>query len=159
MPEHPTVEKRLDLLENRVAGLERARHVQEDRDIALLARVDNLIDDVHRVERSELHHSEFFEAGVQYIKDRCEFIERDVDELKGDVHELKEDVANLTESTLAHAQVMETLATQVMVLTKGQQTLEAGQQALEEGQQQILKFLQDRFGDPGDQGNTRKTHD
>ena len=48
------VEGRLAQLETKVAELERQRGIQEDRDIAFLARIDGFIDDLRRVERVQM---------------------------------------------------------------------------------------------------------
>lgn len=48
MAEPHTLEERFSQLEARVAQLEQQRRIQEDRDVALLARIDGFIDDLRR---------------------------------------------------------------------------------------------------------------
>jgi hypothetical protein len=58
-----SVEERLTQIESRLAELERQRGIQEDRDIALLARIDGFIDDLRRVERVQMRSFDELKAG------------------------------------------------------------------------------------------------
>lgn len=53
-----TNEERLAALERDVAELKQARRIQEDRDVALLARIDGFIDDLRRIERVQMRSFE-----------------------------------------------------------------------------------------------------
>jgi chromosome segregation ATPase len=69
MADQPTMEERLALLEIQVAELQSQRRAQEDRDVALLARIDTFIDDLHRVERVQLRSSEELRAGQSDLRE------------------------------------------------------------------------------------------
>lgn len=60
-------DQRLANLEQRVSELEHQRRVQEDRDIALLARIDTFIDDLHRVERTQMRGFEELSIGLRNL--------------------------------------------------------------------------------------------
>lgn len=65
-------EERLARLEHDVAELLQARRIQDDRDIALLARIDTFIDDLHRVERVQMRSFEELMAGQKETNARLE---------------------------------------------------------------------------------------
>lgn len=106
MQEQPT-EQRLAILENRVTELERERDRQADRDIALLARIDDFIDDLRRVERVQMRAFEELTAGQKNTETALVTV----------VDTLKDHKANI-----------ETLAGRVNNLEDGQQRIEAGLQ-------------------------------
>ena len=55
MQQEPTpIDLRLAMIEARIAELERFRQSLDGRDVALLARVDNFIDDLRRLERNQM---------------------------------------------------------------------------------------------------------
>ena len=155
MPEQPTLEERVNLLENRVTGLERARHIQEDRDIALLARIDDFIDDVrgvrddvHRLERVQIHTLEVVDAGQAYLKERVDTIEgagqahqQAIEELTEGQQALAMGQQILAAQMATQTTQMTTLANQVTTLAEGQQILATQVATLEAGQQQILEIL------------------
>jgi hypothetical protein len=79
----PTPEERLAALERDVAELKQARRIQEDRDIALLARVDGFIDDLRRIERVQMRGFDDLRtemrAGQEYMNARMDALETHVD--------------------------------------------------------------------------------
>ena len=107
-----TFEERFALLESRVEELERQRAVQEDRDLALLARVDNFIDDLRRIERVQMRS---FDTIMAHQKDQ-------------DVHlaSLETSVAVLVDAAKDHKKAIETLAQgqqQMLAILTGEQRL------------------------------------
>jgi hypothetical protein len=86
MTQQESTEQRLSALEARMAALESSKREQEDRDIALLARVDGFIDDLRRIERVQMRgfdelradhndlHAEF-RAHQEYMGERFDTIE------------------------------------------------------------------------------------
>jgi Mg2+ and Co2+ transporter CorA len=115
-----TIEERFELLENRVTELERFRRSQEERDLALLYRVDNFIDDLRRIERVQMRS---FDEIMQHQKEQDARLDS-----------LETSVAILVDAAKDHKRAIEALAL-------GQQELAQGQQALAQGQQQILMLL------------------
>lgn len=105
-----TTEQRLELVEKRVAELERQRRIQEDRDIALLARIDNFIDDLRRVERVQMRAFDELKA--------------DILEVKADIHELQAGQQGVVEILADHKKHIEDLAAgqqQIISLLTGKQ--------------------------------------
>lgn len=81
-------EQRFLQIENRLAELERKASLQEDRDIALLRRVDDFIADLRRVERVQMRSFEALQTGQQELRasqaeqeNRLERIERSLEKL------------------------------------------------------------------------------
>ena len=99
-------DQRLANLEQRVSELEHQRRVQEDRDIALLARIDTFIDSLHRVERTQMRG---FEQLHGQLKDHEVRLDR-----------LETNVNTLVEATKDHKAAIETLAGNVNTLASGQ---------------------------------------
>jgi hypothetical protein len=113
MAEQHTVEERLTILEQRVAEFERFRHAQEDRDIALLARIDGFIDDLRRIERVQMR-------GFEELKSEQQEIKADLQEVKA---EQKKAFATVADTMRDHKQALETLAAgqqQIITLLTGQ---------------------------------------
>ncbi len=98
-----TLEERFALLESRVKELEHQRLVQEDRDLALLARIDNFIDDLRRVERVQMRS---FEAIMTHQKDQSELI----DAIETSIGALETTVVNKGDAAKDHKQAIESLA-------------------------------------------------
>src|SRR5512146_3255261 len=67
MQQQPTDSERITALENKLADLERRYEqrwqTQEDRDIALLARIDGFITDLRRMERAQIKATEEIKRG------------------------------------------------------------------------------------------------
>lgn len=91
-----SINERFTLLESRVEELERQRLVQEDRDLALLARIDNFIDDLRRIERVQMRS---FETIMTHQKEQ---------DTRLDMLETK--VATLIDAAKDHKQAIESLA-------------------------------------------------
>lgn len=108
-----SINERFTLLESRVEELERQRLVQEDRDLALLARIDNFIDDLRRIERVQMRSFETIMAHQKEQDNRLASLETKVDGLESTV-------ATLVDAAKDHKQAIESLA---------------------QGQQQILAIL------------------
>lgn len=64
------VEQRLAILERKVADLEHERTMQDDRDIALLARADGAYEAIKRVERVQLRMFDEVTTGIKNIEAR-----------------------------------------------------------------------------------------
>src|SRR5258708_10306569 len=64
------IEKRVFILESKIAELERFRQSLDDRDIALLRRVDDFIDDLRRVERVQMRSFDALAAGQKDLEAR-----------------------------------------------------------------------------------------
>ena len=84
-----TQEERLSILEQKVAALEQQKVLQENRDIALLARIDSFIDDLRRLEQAQIHS---------------------FDDLKANQKEIEAAIAILAEAAKDHRQAIELLA-------------------------------------------------
>jgi len=69
------IEERFAQIESRVAELERQRSIQEDRDMALLARIDGFIDDLRRVERVQMRGFDTLMAGQKSLDARMTSVE------------------------------------------------------------------------------------
>jgi septation ring formation regulator EzrA len=82
MAEQLTTEERLSRLESDVAELQHAKREQENRDIALLARVDGFIDDLRRVERTQMRAFDELRAGQQEQKTAIERLNEGQQELQ-----------------------------------------------------------------------------
>lgn len=54
MQQEPNIDQRFALIEARIAELERFRQSLDQRDAALLARIDGFIDDLRRLERNQM---------------------------------------------------------------------------------------------------------
>lgn len=63
-----SVEERFAQIESRLTDLERQKSIQEDRDIALLARIDGFIDDLRRVERVQIRGFEELKTGQRNLE-------------------------------------------------------------------------------------------
>ncbi|HLZ60146.1 MAG TPA: hypothetical protein VKR06_24615 [Ktedonosporobacter sp.] len=96
MPQQ-NIEERVTILESKVAKLESAKGTQETRDLALLARIDGFIDDLHRVERVQMRGFETVMAVQREQATEIKGLKVDVQELKVDVQELRGDVQGLKE--------------------------------------------------------------
>ena len=107
--QEPTTEQRLIILENRVSELERERGIQADRDIALLARIDDFIDDLRRVERVQLKAFETLTAGQKSTEAA---------------------LATIVDALQDHKANIETLGGRVNGLEDGQRVLQAGQEQI-----------------------------
>jgi len=118
-----TTEQRFVMLEQRVAELEHQRAVQEERDIALLARIDNFIDDLRRVERVQMRAFDDLKAGQKQLEARVESVETDVAILIDAAESHKEAIDALTEIARDHKAGIESLAQQVATLAAGQQQI------------------------------------
>lgn len=129
----PTLEQRFALLETRVAELEHQRRIQEDRDVALLARVDNFTDDLRRIERVQLRGFEEQRAHQEYVTERFEAVENRLggvenridgveNHLTARLDTVEDHLTKLTEITISHRQVLETLQAgqqQILDILKG----------------------------------------
>src|SRR5258708_864474 len=73
--EPPTTEERLALIESKVADLERKNQEGSDRDMALLYRIDNFIEDLRRVERVQMRAFETLMAGQKEEAKRLSKVE------------------------------------------------------------------------------------
>lgn len=134
-------EQRFSELESRIAELERMRAIQEDRDIALLARIDGFIDDLRRIERVQMRA---FDAQSAQLKD-----------IESDVKTINEVVAALVEATHSHKQAIETLGgilldhkttVELLIIGEGKtrdtvDSLKEQVAMLAAGQQQIITLL------------------
>jgi hypothetical protein len=119
MPE-PTIQELVARLETRVAELERQRRIQEDRDISLLARVDDFTDDLRRIERIQLRGFEEQRAHQEYVTERFEHVEARLDTVE-------DHLTKLIEAAVIQKEAIEALY--------------VGQQSLIAGQEQILLIL------------------
>lgn len=108
-----TNEERLAALERDVAELKQARRIQDDRDVALLARIDGFIDDLRRMERVQMRGFEELMLGQRRTNDSLEVV---VDALKD------------------HKSAIESLGARV-------NSVEDRLDRLEAGQQQIISLL------------------
>lgn len=95
MPEQ-SLEERVANLEAEVTALKLAKQAQEDRDIALLARIDNFIDDLRRVERTQLRAFDAQAVQLNGLDRRMDTVETNV--------------ATLIDAAKDHKQAIESLA-------------------------------------------------
>lgn len=125
--QQPTMEERFAVLETRVAELERQRHIQEDRDVALLARVDNFTDDLRRVERVQLRGFEEQQAHQEYVTERFDHIGIRLDSVENHLtarlDTVEDHLTSLTQAVVSQKEAIE-------ALYKGQQALIAGQEQM-----------------------------
>lgn len=108
-----SIEERLSLVEAKIAELELFKAQQEERDIALLARVDGLAEDIRRVERVQMRSSERldnlrieFRAHQEYVAERFNNVEADV--------------SVLIDAAKSHRVAIEDIHSQVQELAAGQ---------------------------------------
>lgn len=120
MSMQPTAEERISLLEAKVAELERQRTVQEDRDIALLARIDDFIDTMRRIERVQMRAFDSNAVQLNGLAKRMDAIESHVGEIVQVVNNHSETLTTLVDAARDHKHAIESLAA---------------------GQQQILEIL------------------
>lgn len=118
-----TTEQRFALLESRVAELERQRAVQEDRDIALLARIDGFIDDLRRIERVQMRAFDDLKSGQKNIETTLETTTDEVILLVDAAQDHKKAIETLAETARDHKAGIESLAEQVATLAAGQQQI------------------------------------
>lgn len=107
-----TFEERFALLESRVEELERQRAVQEGRDLALLARIDNFIDDLRRIERVQMR---LFDSIIAHQKEQ-----------NARLSSLETSVATLVDAAKDHKKAIETLVQgqqQILTILMGEQRL------------------------------------
>lgn len=121
MAEEPTTETRLAALERKFAALERdrqrERQLQDERDIALLARIDSFLEDLRRMDRSQLR---MFEVQLAELRMQGMHIET----LGQDVGSLAEIARNHKDSIEQVGQEVRDLADpvgQILALLTGQQ--------------------------------------
>lgn len=129
-----TTEERLAKLEHDVAELMQARRIQEDRDIALLARIDTFIDSLSRVERVQLRSFEELKADQQEIKTGMKRFETELEALKVGQKTLESGQQNMV---TALSNVGEVLRDHKAAIER----IDEGQRALQAGQEQILAIL------------------
>ena len=137
MTDQPTMEERFALLEARVAELEQQRRAQEDRDIALLARIDNFIDDLHRIERVQMRSFEELKSNQQELKAGQRKLEVGQEELRAGQKNLEVGQHNLENAftdavgTLKnHKEAIEAVAGRIEVVVSQVSELAAGQQQI-----------------------------
>lgn len=128
---------------------ERQRSIQEDRDVALLARVDNFTDDLKRMERAQLRGfdelSAVQHAQEEYLTARLDTVDNQLghltvrldtveEHLTARLDTVEDHLTALTEAVVSHKEAIEAIYT-------GQQALQAGMRVLQAGQQQIFEIL------------------
>lgn len=128
-----TLEERFAALESRVVELERQRAVQEERDIALLARIDNFIDDLRRIERVQLRsfdaimaHQKEQDARLASLETSVTALEASFGILGSSVVNLETAVATLVDAAKDHKKAIDTLAQgqqQILAILMGEQRL------------------------------------
>lgn len=127
MASEQNIEERVAFLENRVTELERQRAVQEDRDIALLARVDNFIDDLRRVERVQMRGFDELRVGQNELREELrahqEYTTARFDGVEARLDNVETDVTVLIEAAKEHKAAIEDIHTQVQSLAAGQQQI------------------------------------
>jgi len=123
MTQQPTTEERLALLEQKVADLELQRAIQETRDMALLARVDTFIDDLHRVERVQIRGFEELKAGQKNLEAGQRNLEQALGVVVGTLKDHKEGIEIV-------AGRVDTVASQVSELVGHMTELAASQQQI-----------------------------
>lgn len=136
-----TVEQRFMLLEQRVAELERQRAVQEERDIALLARIDNFIDDLHRIERVQMRAFDTQTAQFKDIENAILTMNETVSILANSVRSHKQGIETLGEVVLDHKNGIESLATAENENRDAIRSLAEQIATLAAGQQQIITLI------------------
>jgi hypothetical protein len=95
MQEQPTIEQRVSTLEDRVRQLERERAMQDDRDMALLARTDGALESIHRVERVQIRAFETLAAGQRNTEAALAVIADALKDHKASIETLASQVSGL----------------------------------------------------------------
>lgn len=116
-------EDRLSLLEARVSELEHQRAVQEERDIALLARIDNFIDDLRRIERVQMRAFDAQAVQLNGLTRRMDSVEASVGQIVQVVNNHSETLTTLVGAAKDHKAAIEDIAGQVQSLAAGQQQI------------------------------------
>lgn len=143
-----TLEERFAALENRVVELERQRAVQEERDLALLARIDDFIDDLRRIERVQMRSFDVIMTHQKEQYARLTSLEASVAALVETAKEHKRAIEILAEATKEQKQAIEMLINvardqkeAIDTLTEASKDHKRAIDTLAQGQQQILAIL------------------
>ncbi|MGH2505873.1 MAG: hypothetical protein ACRDHZ_00400 [Ktedonobacteraceae bacterium] len=133
MAQHNT-EQRLAAIEEQISLLlrfkeeqELAKQEQEAHDIALLARIDSLSEDMRRIERVQIRGFEETRAGHKYANAVLDTIE--------------DEQTRLVEIAVNHTQAINTLLEGQQAHKEAIKSLQESQQQLLVGQQQIIEML------------------
>ncbi|MBO0796321.1 MAG: hypothetical protein J2P36_35975 [Ktedonobacteraceae bacterium] len=120
MQQQPTTEQRLIILEHRVTELERKAAAQEDRDHALLARVDGFIDDLRRIERVQMRSFDELKAGQLELKTeleaRMDRLEVRMDRLEHNMEIMERNIEVLADTAKNHKVAIESVASDVSTI-------------------------------------------
>ena len=106
--EQRSTEQRLSALESEVAALKVFKQEQENRDLALLARIDGFIDDLRRVERVQMKAFDHLSSEVR--------------DIKAEVGDIKATQTVIVDAVKDHKQAIEQLAIgqqQILALLTG----------------------------------------
>lgn len=173
MAQNLSTEDRLVILEGKMTESERQRSMQENRDVALLARVDNLSDDLKRMERVQLRGFDELRTGqndlraVQHAQEeyltarindveghltaRLDTVDNQLGHLTARLDTVEDHLTALTEAVVSHKEIIEAihagqkaLQAGLLTLQAGLQALQAEQRVLQAGQQQIFEILAGR---------------
>jgi chromosome segregation ATPase len=136
-----SVEERLTQIEHRVAELERQRGTQDDRDLALLARIDGFIDDLRRVERVQMRGFDDLKADVRELQAGQKNLETAVGVIVETLQDHKKAIESLAGQMNAQAGQINTLTVQVSALTSQVKDQASVINTLAAGQAQILAIL------------------
>lgn len=134
-------EQRFAGLESRIAELEHQRAVQEERDIALLARIDNFIDDLRRIERVQMRAFDAQAARLKAIESDIKALTQSVTILADVSQSHKQAIETLAETARDHKAGIESVAT---IANNSQDAIKSLAQqvaTLAAGQQQIITIL------------------
>ncbi|MBO0777263.1 MAG: hypothetical protein J2P37_00345 [Ktedonobacteraceae bacterium] len=112
----PDTEQRLFLMEQRIAELERKVTAQEERDQALLARVDGFIDDLRRIERVQMRAFDELKAGQLEHSARLERVESRIDHIEQDMGTITRNIEVLADVAKDHKQAIERIDTNVTTI-------------------------------------------
>ena len=140
MSQHNT-EERLSIVESKVAHLELAREAQETRDLALLARIDSFIGDLHRVERTQIRGFDARALQIKGTKDDIRQLQKTVTVLVTAVEKQERNIEILAGTARDHKAAIENIDGRVLGLTRQVQELTGHIQELAVGQRLIIELL------------------
>lgn len=115
-----SIEERLSLVEAKIAELELFKAQQEERDIALLARIDGFAEDLRRVERAQIRSFEKLHADQNSLRAEFRAHQEYVVERFNNV---EADVSVLIDAAKSHRTAIEDIHSQVQELAAGQRQI------------------------------------
>lgn len=148
-----STEERLATLEEQVALLLRSKQEQEafkqkqeTHNIALLARVDGISNDLHRVERAQIRGFEELRADQKELRAEVraghEFLTARLDYVTARLDTVEDDLTKVVEMGVKHREAIDMLLEGQQAHTEEIKSLKGAITSLQTGQQEVMASLQ-----------------